>query len=237
MKQTGENTGEPLILVLEDEPTLRNGLRRNLEAEGFRVEDFDAAEAALDRLLGGATYALAIVDIGLAGAMDGLSFCRSLREQGRALPVLMLTARGELPDRLAGFEAGADDYLPKPFDLEELLARTRACLRRGPTAADRWRIGEFLVDPQAFSVRRADGAEGPVRLNEREMRILTLLVQNRGRPVSRDEILDSVWGQEEFPTNRTIDNYIVKFRKIFEPDPRSPVYFLTRHGLGYELAG
>ena len=231
---TTENMTAP-ILVLEDEPSLRKGLRLNLEAEGYRVQDFENAEDALTGLRSGTGYGLGILDIRLPGDMDGLEFCRQLRKERHTFPVILLTARGELPDRLAGFEAGADDYLTKPFDLEELLARVRACLRRSGATQGLvdWRVGDWTVDPESSSATSASGET--IRFNEREMNILALLVRQRGRPVPRDEILDVVWGLEKYPTNRTVDNYIVKFRKIFEKDPRHPELLLTRHGVGYEL--
>jgi two-component system alkaline phosphatase synthesis response regulator PhoP len=222
------------ILLVEDEARLRKGIRLNLEAEGYRVEDYADAEAAL----GAAQperYDLGILDIMMPGELDGLELCRRLRARQILFPVIFLTARNTLDDKLEGLAAGADDYLTKPFDLGELLARVQAGIRR----AD-WnvrgvpRIGSFTIDLTGSNARGDNGQI--VRFNERETAILRLLLENRGRPISRDEILNQVWGTAEFPTNRTIDNYIVKFRKIFEEEPQAPCHIITRHGIGYELA-
>ena len=235
--ETEQSQIDSPILLLEDDASLRQGMRLNLEAEGYQVEDYSSAELALGGVRAGHRFALGILDIRLPGEMDGLEFCRLLRRERHGFPVILVTARGELPDRLAGFEAGADDYITKPFDLEELLARVRACLRRASPTSEPlvWRIGDYLIDPAASSATREPDGE-IIRFNDRELRILTLLVEHRGRPVRRDEILDAVWGLEKYPTNRTVDNYIVKFRKIFEADPHHPRLLLTRHGVGYELS-
>lgn len=227
------------ILLVEDESSLRKGVRFNLEAEGARVTDYPSADSALAALQNGdARFQLGVLDIMTPGSLDGIQLCAELRARGYDFPVIFLTARTALEDKLAGFRAGADDYLAKPFDLEELLARAAARLRR-PIAAKNEdlvtvRIGASTLDLRAGSARRAGDSE-LIRFNEREIAILKLLVANRGRPVSRDEILDHAWGSAEFPTNRSVDNYLVKFRKIFEDDPQNPRWFITRHGIGYEL--
>ena len=224
------------ILLVEDEERLRKGIRLNLEAEGYEVFEFKNGETALAGLdASDAPIDLGILDIMMPGAIDGLELCRRLRARRLLFPVLFLTARSDVEDKLAGLNAGADVYLTKPFDLGELLARVAAGLRR-----TRWdktpdlRIGAYVIDLAGASARGDAG--DVVRFNEREAEILRLLLENRGRPVSRDQILDRAWSTAEYPTNRTIDNYIVKFRKIFEEEPQSPRYFITRHGTGYELA-
>jgi len=222
------------ILLLEDELSLRRGIRFNLEQEGFEVVDFETAEQALDGYRKNPLFSLCILDIMTPGKLDGLALCKEIRKHNTALPILFLTAKNRLDDKLAGFDAGADDYLTKPFDLEELLARVRARLRHSGSSSV-YTIGSFRFDAQSGTIHAPNDAE-VIRLNDREKGILVLLLQNRGKPVSRDLILDTVWGTAEFPTNRTIDNFIVKFRKIFEADPRNPRYFITRHGTGYELA-
>ncbi len=227
------------ILLVEDESSLRKGVRFNLEAEGARVTDYSTADSALAALQSGEVrFHLGVLDIMTPGFLDGIQLCAELRARGYDFPVIFLTARAALEDKLAGFRAGADDYLAKPFDLEELLARAAARLRR-PAAtrsehAATTQIGACTLDLRAGSARRAGDPE-IVRFNERELEILKLLVANRGRPVTRDEILDHAWGSAEFPTNRSVDNYLVKFRKIFEDDPQKPRWFITRHGIGYEL--
>ncbi len=229
------------ILLVEDEDGLRRGIRMNLEAEGYTVTEFPDAEAALRNIQAdGAEFDLGILDIKMPGELDGLDLCRSLRNQKLFFPVIFLTARDAAEDKLAGLAAGADDYLTKPFDLGELLARVQAQLRRSQwqreasAPPEKIRIGEWDVELNAAVARR--GKTETVRFNEREVAILELLVEHRGRPVRRDEILDRVWGTAEFPTNRTIDNYIVKFRKVFEDNPQKPRHFITRHGIGYELS-
>lgn len=234
------------ILLVEDEAGLRRGIRMNLEAEGYSVTEFPDGEAALLSIGedGTADFDLGILDIMMPGSVDGLDLCRSLRQQKLFFPVIFLTARDAAEDKLVGFAAGADDYLTKPFDLGELLARVQAQFRRSSwqreaaAIPEDVRIGGWNVNLRGAVARRTDsaGAENVVRFNERELAILRLLIEHRGRPVRRDEILDRVWGTAEFPTNRTIDNYIVKFRKIFEDNPQAPQHFVTRHGIGYELS-
>lgn len=228
------------ILLVEDEDRLRRGIRLNLEAEGYAVEDFANADQALSEIqppqsdrLG---FDLGILDIMMPGTADGLELCRQLRDQRHFFPVIFLSARNGVDDRVAGLAAGADDYLTKPFDLSELLARVAAGLRRQQWSArpEDPAIGGFRIDLANASAHSPAGET--FRFNEREFAILQLLLEHRGRTVSRDQILDRVWGTAEYPSNRTIDNYIVKFRKIFEAEPHAPRYIITRHGTGYELA-
>ncbi len=233
MKKRKEKKTDRILLV-EDETSLRRGIRLNLEAEGYRVTDFSSASDALSGMESDEDYSLGIIDVMMPDEMDGLELCRRIRARNLHFPVIFLTARGRLEDKLEGFEAGGDDYMTKPFDLEELLARIKVRLRKKSRPSE-IRIGSFLVDLKAGSAQEEKSGK-VVRFNERELNILKLLVEHRGSPVSRDAILDSVWGTAEFPTNRTIDNYMVKFRKIFEPDPRQPRYIITRHGTGYELS-
>lgn len=217
------------VLLVEDEAGIRKLVKINLESEGFAVQDFSDGQSALEFVNTKPSVALGILDLMLPGKLDGIALCEAIRAKGLNFPVIFLTARGRLEDKLQAFKSGADDYLTKPFELEELLARVHARLGRKQRA----RIGRHDVDLTGKSAVSDNGEV--IRFNEREMQVLQLLIENRGRPVSRDEILDQVWGAE-FPTNRTIDNFIVKFRKIFERDPANPVHFVTRHGLGYELS-
>lgn len=224
------------ILLVEDEPVLRRGIQLNLEEEGYLVDAFESAEVLLrdrqDVVRGECPFDLAILDVMLPGRTQGIDLCRILKSRW-SLPVLFLTARSRLDQKLEAFDAGADDYVVKPFELEELLARVRARLKGRRSREER--IGRYRIDfSRDLAVHVATGDE--VRFTEKEIGILNLLVEHRGRPVSRDEILDRVWGEAEFPTNRTIDNFIVKFRRIFEKDPSNPGLFITRHGRGYELA-
>lgn len=235
------------ILLVEDENRLRKGIRLNLEAEGYTVTEYANADAALNELrapesdrLSFPDFDLGILDIMMPGAADGLELCRRLRDGRHYFPLIFLSARNGVDDRIAGLAAGADDYLTKPFDLSELLARVAASLRRNQWDAREEGnppptfIGEVRIDLANASAHSPAGEV--FRFNEREFAILQLLLEHRGRPVSRDQILDRVWGTAEYPSNRTIDNYIVKFRKIFEAEPQAPRYIITRHGTGYELA-
>ena len=231
-KALKSKTAKDVILLAEDEAALRKGIRMNLEAEGYEVIEAKDASTALKELTARKHVNLGILDIMMPGTMDGIELCRALRKEGWTFPVIFLTARNSLSDKLTGFDAGADDYLGKPFELEELLARIRARLRKN--VARTYQLGRSRLDLEAGTAHSDDGKIH--RFNRRELKILSLLCENRGKPVSRDRILDDVWGAE-YPTNRTIDNYIVKFRKIFEIDPANPALFITRHGTGYELSG
>lgn len=197
-------------------------------------EDADRASAAMRDEQG--DFALGVFDVMLPGAKDGVDLCRALREEGHLFPIIFLTAKNRIEDKLRAFDSGGDDYLTKPFELEELLARVKARMKRpGAARQSEVRIGGYVVDLESASARSVSGGKTE-RFNEREASILRLLIENRGKPVTRDMILDKVWGESDFPTNRTIDNYIVKFRRIFEEDQRHPRLFITRHGTGYELA-
>lgn len=219
------------ILLVEDEPSLRRGIKLNVEAEGFAVVDFSQADQAFESIQTGQTsFALGILDIMTPGTYDGIELCKKLRQQGHQFPVIFLTARSRIEDKLEAFASGADDYMTKPFELEELIARLHIRLGR----KQRVRIGKFDLD-LASACATAPG-ETTIRFNDKEIKMLQILVQNRGKPVKRDFLLENVWGAD-LPTTRSIDNFIVKFRKIFENDPAEPVHFITRHGVGYELSG
>ncbi|MBL8018137.1 MAG: response regulator transcription factor [Leptospirales bacterium] len=219
------------ILLVEDEPSLRKGIKLNVEAEGFLVADFPQADLAFESLqTERSNYSLGILDITTPGAFDGIELCKRLRQIGLEFPVIFLTARGRIEDKLEAFASGADDYMTKPFELEELIARLHIRLGR----KQRVKIGRYELD-LASACATAPG-ETTVRFNDKEIKMLQFLVQSRGRPVKRDFLLENVWGAD-LPTTRSIDNFIVKFRKIFEEDPAEPVHFITRHGVGYELSG
>ncbi len=224
------------ILLAEDEDGIRRGVKLNLEADGYAVDDYpDAASALAAAVRRSGRYSLGIFDVMMPGGTDGTELCRQIRAKGYVFPVIFLTAKNRLNDKLEGFSAGGDDYLTKPFDLEELLARVKARLTIRMVSED-IRIGDFVIDLDARTATHTETGD-LVRFNERETGILRLLIENRGRPVSRQMIMASAWdAQAESPTNRTIDNYIVKFRKIFEKSPHNPEMFITRHGTGYELS-
>jgi DNA-binding response OmpR family regulator len=235
-----------LILVVEDEPHLAQGLRYNLEAEGHSVELTESGEDALDRLLKEKReFDAVILDVMLPGK-DGFTVARELRDAQHFVPLLMLTARGRPEDVLKGFEAGADDYLPKPFNLDILLARIRSLLRRKdwlrgpnsnapakpPTEPDIYTFGEVAVDFGKLEIR-ARGQTFQLTLMEGDL--LRYLIQNSGRPVARKAMLENVWNLHEDTETRAIDNFIVRLRRYIEKDPSQPRHLITVRGLGYQF--
>jgi two-component system alkaline phosphatase synthesis response regulator PhoP len=232
------------VLVVEDEKHLADGLRYNLKAEGFDVETTGNGEEALAMLLhGDKTYDVVVLDVMLPG-LDGFSLASRLREQGHFVPILMLTARGQAQDVLRGFEAGADDYRPKPFDLTVLLARINALLRRREwLRRDRSRSAhegesktfEFsgkTIDFEALELRSGDHV---VNLTLMEADLLRYLIKQEGKIVSRSAILEDVWGLREDTDTRAIDNFIVRLRKYIEDEPSRPQHLLTVRGVGYKF--
>jgi DNA-binding response OmpR family regulator len=226
------------ILVVEDEAHLAEGIRFNLELEGYEVELIGDGEVGCARLAGGGGPALdlVILDVMLPG-MDGFSVARRMREAGNYTPVLMLTAKTLPQDMVQGIEAGADDYLAKPFDLSVLLARIKSLLRRrswtqGDNGPEVFRIGEAEVDFRTFEIH-VRGETAPLTLLEAAL--IKLLVQNAGRVVSKAEILEKVWNLNPDTQTRAVDNFIVRLRKYLEPNPRFPRYLQTVRGAGYKL--
>lgn len=229
-----QKAAKPRVLLVEDEEGLRHTLRLNLELEGYHVTVAATGTEALERLRG-ARFDAAVMDVMLPG-MDGFTVCEKARLEGDRTPVLFLTARTAPADRVRGLRTG-DDHLGKPFDLEELMLRVSKLVARSderPPAAvpDQVRFGPNEVDLVAFEAR---GAGGSRSLSQREVMLLRLLIEHAGEVVSREEILHKVWGYDVFPTTRTIDNFIVAFRKLFERDPRNPVHFLSVRGVGYKF--
>jgi len=236
------------ILIVEDETHLAQGLRFNLEAEGHSVQISDRGEEALDRLLKNQEFYDALVlDVMLPGK-DGFSVARELREAKNYIPVLMLTARGRAEDVLKGFESGADDYLPKPFNLAILLARIESLLRRkewsqnaapvaksaapGASSEESYSFGDKLVDFQNLRLHMGDKV---VQLTLMEMELFRYLIRNAGHPVSRKAILEDVWNLHEDTDTRAIDNFIVRLRRYIEREPAKPVHLLTIRGVGYQF--
>jgi DNA-binding response OmpR family regulator len=241
------------VLVVEDEAHLAQGLRFNLEAEGYSAEVVGDGEAATDRLLSKKENFDAIVlDIMLPGK-DGFSVVSELRAARNYVPVLMLTARGQPEDVLKGFAAGADDYLPKPFDLSILLARLQGLLRRsqwmqsgkgspgatesvsdsrGPSDFGTFSFNGKTIDFGTLELRTADNV---IHLTLMESELLRHLVRNDGRVVSRKQILEEVWGLHEDTDTRAIDNFIVRLRRYIEDDPAQPRHLLTVRGVGYRF--
>ena len=227
------------VLVVEDDPHLAAGVIENLRAEGYEVSTAGDGEQALAWLRAQAC-ALILLDVMLPG-IDGFAVCRALREQGNNTPVLFLTARGDPADRVRGLQSGGDDYLAKPFHLQELLLRVRAILRRwdwyrsaSATAATAvLSFGGNEVDFRAFRARAWNGEAH--ELTEKEAMILKVLAEHGGEIVSREDLLEKVWGYDVFPSTRTVDNFILRLRKRFEKDPANPRHFLTVWGVGYRF--
>jgi two-component system, OmpR family, alkaline phosphatase synthesis response regulator PhoP len=227
------------VLVVEDDPHLAAGVIENLRAEGYQVEAAGNGRAALEWLRAN-SCALIVLDVMLP-ELDGFAVCRALRAAGDNTPVLFLTARGDPADRVRGLEAGGDDYLAKPFHLAEFLLRVRAILRRwdwyrsaSATAATAvLRFGGNEVDFRAFRARSWNGE--PQELTEKEAMILKVLAEHAGAIVSREDLLERVWGYDVFPSTRTVDNFILRLRKRFERDPTNPRHFLTVWGVGYRF--
>lgn len=222
------------ILIVEDEEDLREGLRHNLELEGYRVETAATGPEGLD-LATTREHSLVLLDLMLPG-LPGLEVLKRMRESGKRTPVIILSARGQDHDKVAGLELGADDYVTKPFGLAELAARLRAVLRRTrPESAEDRDIYEFpslTVDFKRFTVLR-DGEEH--QLSAYEAGILRLLIQRRGEVVTRGDLLTKVWGYVHLPTTRTVDNHIARLRKKVEHNADRPVHVVTVHGIGYRF--
>lgn len=225
------------ILIVEDEAHLADGLRFNLEAEGHEVDVDGDGQQALDRLLANRSrYDAVVLDVMLPGK-DGFSVVKQLRTENHYVPVLMLTARSRPEDVLQGFEAGADDYLPKPFELQILLARLRGLLRRRE-----WLAQEHEHEQISFAGRRLDlealelhVGDKQYQLTQMECDLLQYLVKNAGKAVSRKSILEDVWDLHEDTDTRAIDNFIVRLRRYLEVDPTKPKHLLTVRGVGYKF--
>ena len=225
------------ILLVEDEENLQEALKLNLELEGYEISlASDGAEAI--RKVEEAYFDLLILDIMLP-EIDGISVCETVRLKHTELPILMLSARSSSADRVLGLRKGADDYLTKPFNLEELLLRIDKLIRKNKQLQDKatveniYRFGDNEVD---FTAQEAINARGErIELSRKEAMLLKLLIANRNEVVSREKILQAVWGYQVFPTTRTIDNFILNFRKYFESDSREPRFFHSVRGVGYKF--
>lgn len=237
------NAGEALratVLVVEDEAHLAAGLRLNLELDGYQVVTARSLRDAAAALLQQGSIDLILLDVMLPDG-DGYSFCRQLRDSGQYMPVIMLTARSAAEDRVRGLDSGADDYMPKPFDLTELLARVRSALRRSgwrqqdtpvESSSGVLRFGEASIN---FDTHEASMAGKPVRLTQLELDLVQYFARHPGRVLSREELLEQVWNLRNAPNTRSVDNFIARLRKCFEPLPDKPVYFLSHRGAGYRF--
>ena len=222
----------PRILIVDDEPAIVRGLEDNLRFEGYETLAASSGEQGLARALGEAPD-LVLLDVTMPGR-SGWDVCRELRQRGLDVPIIMLTARGEEADRVRGLELGADDYVTKPFSLRELLARVRAVLRRpGPRRKfEELAFGDVRVHRRGRRVTRA-GRE--VRLTRKEYDLLVYLAGHQGDVVTRERLLDEVWGYECFPTTRTVDTHVLRLRRKLEADPDRPRFIHTVHGQGYRF--
>jgi DNA-binding response OmpR family regulator len=222
------------ILVVEDEKEMRRGLIDNLEYEGYEVDFAEDGEEGLKKMIE-TSYHLVILDIMLP-RLSGFDVCKRAREKSVRTPIIMLTAKGEEIDKVLGLELGADDYITKPFSLRELLARIKANLRRYSTIDDKGQqkvnIGKLEVN---FKTCDALSENRQVAMTHKEIEILKYLWQHQNETVSRDQLLDEVWGYDEMITSRTVDNFILKLRQKIEQEPTRPRHILTVHGIGYKL--
>lgn len=221
------------ILVVEDDPAILRGLTDNLKYEAYEVLSASDGEAGY-RLIREKNPDLIILDL-ILPKLSGYELCRKVRSEGVKTPILMLTARGEEVDRVLGLDLGADDYVTKPFSVRELLARIRAILRRTqPPKAfpDELRFDDVMVDFRRYEARKADRT---LEMTRKEFGILRLLAARPGEVVTRDELLNEVWGYENYPSTRTVDNHIASLRAKLEHRPSQPRHLLTVHGVGYKL--
>jgi DNA-binding response OmpR family regulator len=223
------------VLLVEDEPGLVITLTDRLESEGYEVGAATDGPAGLQRATR-EKWDVILLDVMLPGA-SGFDVCRDLRARGVTTPVIMLTARGQVVDKVLGLKLGADDYLTKPFDLLELTARIEVQLRRAaaaPSATPQYHFGDISVDFRKTEVRR--GGE-PIDCSAREFLLLKYFIEHREATLSRDELLNEVWGYHSMPSTRTVDVHVAWLRQKIEPNPRQPRYLLTIHGMGYKFVG
>lgn len=222
------------ILIVEDEPAMQIGLRDNLELESYRVDVASDGAEGLAKLTS-QPYDLVLLDVMLP-RLSGFDVCKAARSAGITIPIILLTARGEEIDKVLGLELGADDYITKPFSVRELLARVKAHLRRSQSEplkeSQGIMIGRLKIDFAAF---RAEENGEEAKLSHKEFEILAYLHQNKNQVVTRYDLLEKVWGYDEQPTTRTVDNFIVRLRQKIESNPNQPKIILTVHGTGYKM--
>jgi len=224
------------ILVVEDEQHMLSGLKDNLEFEGYEVDTANDGKQGLDKILH-SDYDLILLDVMLPH-ISGFDICKKARKEGIETPIIFLTAKSEEIDKVIGLESGGDDYITKPFSLREMLARIKAVLRRTQARQDKSavinniEIGNLTVN---FDTYNAFLKKEPVKLSFKEFEILHYLYKRKNGTVTRDSLLDDVWGFDYQPTPRTIDNFILKLRQKIEDDPNNPKYIITIHGIGYKL--
>ena len=223
------------ILIVEDEPAMVQGLRDNFEYEGYEVISAADGVDGLNRAMADQPD-LVVLDV-MMPKMSGLDVCKQLKARKPSLPIIMLTARGQEIDKVVGLELGADDYVTKPFSIRELMARVKAVLRRASPQAvsgEVYRFNDVEVNVRSNEVLR--GGQ-PVELSSKEFALLAYFVAHPAETLSRDRLLDAVWGYENYPTTRTVDAHIVHLRQKLEPNPEEPRFILTVHGSGYKFVG
>jgi two-component system alkaline phosphatase synthesis response regulator PhoP len=223
------------ILIIEDEPNMVAGLRDNFEFEGYEVAAaYDGVEG-LERALKDSPD-LVLLDV-MMPKMSGLDVCKQLKVKRPGMPIIMLTARGQEVDKVVGLELGADDYVTKPFSIRELIARTKAVLRRSSKSnghGDSFGFSDVAIDLKSCRVTRRGK---PIEVSAKEFELLKYFIFHSGETLSRERLLTEVWGYEHFPTTRTVDAHIVRLRQKLEPSPEQPHFFLTVHGIGYKFVG
>jgi two-component system alkaline phosphatase synthesis response regulator PhoP len=223
------------ILIVEDEPAMVAGLRDNFEYEGYDVISAADGVDGLERALADDPD-LVVLDV-MMPRMSGLDVCKQLKTKKPSIPIIMLTARGQEIDKVVGLELGADDYVTKPFSIRELMARVKAVLRRSAPpapASELYRFSDVEVNIRSNEVKRGGR---PVELSAKEFALLAYFVSHPVETLSRDRLLDAVWGYENYPNTRTVDTHIVHLRQKLEPNPEEPRYILTVHGSGYKFVG
>lgn len=223
------------ILIVEDEPDMQQGIKDNLEFEGYMVDTADDGDMALKKILGG-HFDLILLDV-MIPKVSGFDVCKQVRHKGIETPIIFLTAKGEEIDKVIGLESGGDDYMTKPFSLRELMARIKAVLRRSPDQqkeeqASFVQIGKLEVN---FDTYLAQSNGKAVKLTAKEFDILRYLLDHKNGTISRENILDAIWGYDYQPTARTVDNFILKLRQKIEADPNHPEILITVHGIGYRF--
>jgi DNA-binding response OmpR family regulator len=223
------------ILIVEDEPNMVAGLRDNFEFEGYEVVSAYNGVEGLERALAESPD-LVVLDV-MMPKMSGLDVCKQLKAKRPSIPIIMLTARGQEVDKVVGLELGADDYVTKPFSIRELIARVKAVLRRSrtlPKEHDRYLFGDADVNLHTCQVTR-NGRD--IELSAMEFELLKYFISHAGEVLTRDRLLEEVWGYDSYPTTRTVDAHLVRLRQKLEPDPEQPHFFLTVHGMGYRFVG
>lgn len=224
------------ILLVEDEAHLVDAIKMNLELEGYVVKTAIDGKQGIDLFMS-QRFDLVVLDVMLP-TVDGITVCETIRLSNETIPILILSAKSSSGDRVSGLKAGADDYLIKPFNLEELLLRVQLLIKRSRSVQEQEQFsnvsfGENQINFKTFEFKGVNNQEGT--LSERESKLLKLLIEKKNQVVSRDQILELIWGVDVYPSTRTIDNYVLNFRKYFEEDPKQPKHFYSIRGIGYKF--